>query len=97
MNTDQKNAFKDLVGKISLELVYAEPGKDAGLLPINSLLCQIEDLPLAAGGAPLVVEAVKLARGWIDRVFDTTATFDPVTLRLLGEWGGWGQGAADAW
>ena len=97
MNTEQKNAFKQLSEKISLELVFAEVGKDSGLLPINSLLGQIEDMPLAAAGANAVASAVQLARKWIDQVFDASATFDAVTLRLLGEWGGWAQSAADAW
>ena len=97
MNTEQKNAFKQLSEKISLELVFAEVGKDSGLLPINSLLGQIEDMPLAAAGANAVTSAVQLARKWIDQVFDASATFDAVTLRLLGEWGGWAQSAADAW
>ena len=97
MNTEQKNAFKQLAEKISLELVFAEVGKDSGLLPINSLLGQIEDMPLAAAGANAVASAVQLARKWIDQVFDASATFDAVTLRLLGEWGGWAQSAADAW
>ena len=97
MNTEQKNAFKQLAEKISLELVFAEVGKDSGLLPINSLLGQIEDMPLAAAGANAVTFAVQLARKWIDQVFDASATFDAVTLRLLGEWGGWAQSAADAW
>ena len=97
MNTEQKNAFKQLAEKISLELVFAEVGKDSGLLPINSLLGQIEDMPLAAAGANALASAVQLARKWIDQVFDASATFDAVTLRLLGEWGGWAQSAADAW
>ena len=80
-----------------MELVFAEAGKDAGLLPINSLLSQIEELPLAAEGPNPVVEAVKTCRRWIDRLFDTTATFDSPTLRLLSEWGAWAQNAAEAW
>jgi two-component system chemotaxis sensor kinase CheA len=96
MNADQKGMFKQLSEKISMELVFAEVGKDSGLLPINSLLGQIEELPLAAGGQ-VWVDAVKFARKWIDQVFDTTATFDESTLRLLGEWGTWAQNAGDAW
>lgn len=96
MNAEQKSLFKQLSEKISLELVFAEAGKDAGLLPINSLLCQIEELPLASAGE-VWVDAIKLARKWIDRVFDTTATFDELTLRLLGEWGAWAQNVGDAW
>lgn len=96
MNAEQKSLFKQLSEKISLELVFAEVGKDAGLLPINSLLCQIEELPLASAGE-VWVDAIKLARKWIDRVFDTTATFDELTLRLLGEWGAWAQNVGDAW
>ena len=96
MNADQKSMFKQLSEKISMELVFAEVGKDSGLLPINSLLGQMEDLPLAAAGQ-MWVDAVKFARKWIDLVFETTLTFDEATLRLLGEWGTWAQNAGDAW
>lgn len=97
MNVEHRNRFKELVEKISLELVFAEAGKDAGLLPINSLLAQLEDLPLAASGPAPIVEAVQLARKWIDSTLESTATFDAQTLNLLGEWGAWGQSAGDAW
>ena len=96
MNADQKSMFKQLSEKISMELVFAEVGKDSGLLPINSLLSQIEELPLASAGQ-MWADAVKFARKWIDQVFDTTATFDESTLRLLGEWGNWAQTAGEAW
>ena len=39
--------LKKLGDKIATELVFAESGKDLGLLPVNSLLGRIEDL---AGG-----------------------------------------------
>lgn len=97
MNVEHRNRFKELVEKISLELVFAEAGKDSGLLPINSLLAQVEEIPLAGSGPAPIVEAVQLARKWIDAVLETTALFDAETLNRLGEWGAWGQSAGDAW
>ena len=35
--------LKKLGDKIATELVFAEAGKDLGLLPVNSLLGQIEE------------------------------------------------------
>ena len=40
-NLHQPN-IASLAEKIALELVFAEPGKDTGLLPINSLLDEIQ-------------------------------------------------------
>lgn len=97
MNAEQKTNFKQVAEKISLELVYAEPGKDSGLLPINSLLSEIEGLPLEAGGPNVIAAGVKHARQWVDRIFDATATWDQPTLKRFGEWSAWSQIAADAW
>ncbi len=97
MNLEQRNQFKQLVEKISLELVFAQAGSDSGLLPANSILAQLEELPIAASGQQGIAEAVTLARKWIDGALETTATFDAQTIKLLGEWCEWGQNAADAW
>lgn len=85
----------DFTGKIALELVYAQPGKDVGLLPVNSILGQIEEL--FAGEAPpdRIREAVIFARKWIDQTFDTTAAFDADCLKRLSEWCQWMQQACE--
>jgi hypothetical protein len=50
-----------LVDKIALESVFAEPGKDNGLLPINSLLADM-DAVVGGGGVPSgIMEGVRAA------------------------------------
>jgi two-component system, chemotaxis family, sensor kinase CheA len=85
-----------LSGKIGLELAFAEPGKDNGLLPINCLLAELEEL-IAGGTAPAeITRAVQQARAWVDAVLNATALFDSVTLERLNQWADWMQSACAA-
>lgn len=77
-----------LVDKIALESVFAEPGKDNGLLPINSLLADMEAV-VGGGGVPVgIVEGVKVARGVVDAVFEV-GTFQEGNLQFLKRWSSW--------
>ncbi len=84
---DALNRINDLVGKIALELALSEPGGDGGLLPVNSLLGQIEGeddkLP------PEFLEPLKAANACIERVFMTTAKFDEASIAELTVWANW--------
>jgi two-component system chemotaxis sensor kinase CheA len=85
-----------LSGKIGLELAFAEPGKDNGLLPINCLLAELEEL-IATGAVPAdIARAVHLARTWVDAMLNATALFDSATLERLNEWANWMQSACTA-
>ncbi len=87
------SALAALVTNLALELNFAEPGKDIGLLPINNFLMQMAELR----GLPTeLAPAIKAARGWIDRVFDTTGLFDDATLSHLANWSGWMESAIAA-
>ena len=94
--SDRLTQLLQLTGKIAMELVYAQPGKDSGLLPINCLLDQIEEIAPAAEPPPVVREALGLARKWLDGVFETTGLFDATTLSRLGEWSNWLTAAWEA-
>ncbi len=96
-NSDKKLAsVAALSGKIGLELAFAEPGKDNGLLPINCLLSELEEL-IKDGAMPAdLTQAVHQARTWVDAMFNSTALFDPVTLERLNEWANWMQSACAA-
>jgi two-component system chemotaxis sensor kinase CheA len=77
-----------LTDKIALELVFAEPGKDGGLLPINSLLGEIETF-YAANPAPEVVrQAIAAARQWVDAAFEAGGVSADV-IKRLGAWACW--------
>ncbi len=87
----------DRLTKLALELNFVEPGKDAGLLPINCFISEIED---ALRGQPAPVElaqAVRQARQWLDKLFDTTVAFDASTIAQLGEWQPWMASAIECW
>ena len=87
----------DLLAKLALELNFVEPGKDAGLLPINSFVAEIEDALRGQPAPTEISQAVRLARQWIDKLFDTTATFDAPTIARLGEWQAWMSSAVKNW
>lgn len=84
-----------LAQQIELELAFAEVGKDTGLLPINSFICEMEEAAKAPSLNSAIREAVGFGRRWMDRVFDTTAQFDQITLDRLGEWTSWMDAAVE--
>lgn len=96
MTPDAISNLRQLVEKISLELVFAEPGKDNGLLPLNNLLGQIEEGFASRPPAPEVAKAVSLARAWVDQLFEANAVFDAPSLKRFTEWTQFMQLACDA-
>jgi two-component system chemotaxis sensor kinase CheA len=78
----------DFAEKIALELVFAEPGKDTGLLPINSLLGEIEAGSASLSAAEPVRQAVALARQWVDGALEA-GELDAAWIERLGKWCGW--------
>ena len=56
----------EILGQMGVELAFVEPDGDAGLLPINSLVMDLEEfvLPVASSG---VAAGISVARGWLDR------------------------------
>ncbi|MEY5027316.1 MAG: hypothetical protein RLZZ244_2844, partial [Verrucomicrobiota bacterium] len=78
-----------LAQSVAREISTAEVGKDAGLLPVNSFLCEIEEVLSRADLPAVIEEAVRLAREWVDHILDTTAVFDAGTLALFSEWVVW--------
>jgi two-component system chemotaxis sensor kinase CheA len=96
MKTELFVELKKLGDKIATELVFAEPGKDLGLLPVNSLLGQIEDLAGHEASAGPLVRAIKEARRWVDAIFESTGTFNMLALKRLGQWVEWWQTSISA-
>lgn len=91
------DSIAEALTRLALELNFVEADSDSGLLPINSFLIEMEET-LRPVGAPLeIVQAVGQARSWIDRLFDTTAKFDPLTIHHLTEWQQWMTAAVSAW
>ena len=88
-NNSPTTAVADVINAFALELAFAEPGKDTGLLPINNFLLQIEELLPQVSLPPELANAVKLARACVDKVFDTSAKFDAAALEWLSAWSTW--------
>ncbi len=88
MNANPYESIAHCIDKIALEMVFAGPGRDEGLLPINSLLSDIEalapDLPLPD---PFTT-ALALARKDVDAALDAGGFTSEILERLhLGcEW-----------
>ncbi len=89
--TDPWQDCSQRTDKIALELVFAEPGKDKGLLPVYSLLGELDEP--AASLPPPLRDAVAQARAWVDAIFNATGSFDAPTLSRLGEWTRWMRSA----
>jgi two-component system chemotaxis sensor kinase CheA len=85
----------ELTDKIALELVFAEPGKDSGLLPINSLLGEIESLSVANPVPEVVRQAIALARQWVDAAFDAGGLAADI-IKRFGAWACWMREALTA-
>ena len=77
-----------LVEKIALELVFAEAGKEGGLLPVNSLLSEMEEQSLAASLPAVVMTSLALARGAVEAALEA-GVFTPRSLEQLSAWTAW--------
>lgn len=89
--TEALNNAGKLVEQIAVELVFSEVGNDAGLLPIN---CHLGDLNAIAESGDLpqsLAEGIAGAGVVIDRVFSEGAVFSEETLNALQEWLAWAQ------
>jgi two-component system chemotaxis sensor kinase CheA len=78
------------------ELAFVEAGRDTGLLPINSLVMDFEELPRE--GAPAVLAAgLVAARVLLDQILDGTGKFTDESFRFLNEWHAWMSSVLTAW
>lgn len=88
-------ALSALVDKIALEIVFTEPGKDNGLLPINCLLTDLEQIAADFAPPAPMPELIQQARRAVDGAFDKGA-FDAQHLHILKDWATWMQNAVAA-
>ncbi len=89
MNEPQIRSLKEITGKIAAEIAAARHGQDLGLLPVNSLLGEIE-ARIEDGPAPEpVLGAIRFARRLVEGVFDGPGVFTASVLTRFNEWTGW--------
>jgi two-component system chemotaxis sensor kinase CheA len=94
-NNSSLSGLVEVINSFALELAFAEPGKDTGLLPINNFLLQIEEQCQATPPPPELAQVVKLARARLDQIFDTTAKFDAAAIEWFAQWHSWFAGALE--
>jgi two-component system, chemotaxis family, sensor kinase CheA len=94
----------EILAQAGEELAFVQPGKDTGLLPINSLVMDFEELPRQ--DAPQAVTAgLGAIRGLLDRILDGSGKFDEESIRFLNSWhaqmsavlGAWERGVDAPW
>jgi len=79
-----------------MELAFVTPDQDTGLLPINSILMDLEDAVQQATPRE-VTSAVAVAKVWMDRILDGTGKFSTETITNLTSWHEWMSQALAAW
>ena len=82
-------ALAQFNSQLAMELVFAEPGKDQGLLPVNYLLSQMADLCAASPPPKEIAFSVSKAQEWVEIIFLGNGLFDAETIKRLGDWTHW--------
>ena len=78
----------EIIGQLGEELAFVAPDQDAGLLPINKFVMDLEEL--ADRDAPASVTAgLKVARVWLDQILDGPGKFTEESIRNLNGWHAW--------
>ncbi len=83
------------VDKVTMELVFAAPGNDNGLLPINCLAADlgeaVEDLALPEN----LAAAMKEGEDIVGEIFDGPGVFSDESIAKLNSWGAIGSQRRD--
>jgi len=95
-NTPGWDRAAKILAQLGEELAFVEPGKDTGLLPINSLLMDFEELPRDDAPANLAT-GLTSARALLDQILDGPGTFNGESIRFLNEWHAWMSSVIAAW
>jgi len=100
MHTSQKSPsilqVAESHAQLAMELAFVTPGQDIGLLPINSILMDLEDAVQQAAPRE-VTSAVAVAKAWMDQIIDGTGKFSTETITNLTSWHEWMSQALAAW
>ena len=88
MITKPPPTLAQLTEKIALELVFAEPDKDDGLLPVNSLLGEMEECSIASPPPVEILTSFALARAAVDTALEAGG-FTPLIIEQLTAWTAW--------
>jgi two-component system, chemotaxis family, sensor kinase CheA len=86
----------EILAQVGEELAFVEEGQDTGLLPINSLVMDFEELPRE--GAPAVFgTGLAAARALLDQILDGPGKFTGESIRFFNDWHSWMNSVLTAW
>lgn len=85
----------EVLARMGEELAFVEPGRDTGLLPINSLVMELEELP-REGVPAMFGQGLAAVRSLLDRLLDGPGTFSAESIGYLNEWHPWMVSVVDA-
>lgn len=94
MNDAQAKALSSLsalIDKVALELVFAEPASDAGLLPINSFINDMDEVAQTVPLPAAALDGIAKARSLIDNIFAGPGQFTREILDQLNARAPWFQ------
>lgn len=86
----------EIMSQIGVELAFIEPDRDTGLLPINSLVMDLEEFVVPHAPAPIGVATASIRR-WLDQILDGSGVFTAPSISHLNEWQVWMTSALLAW
>ena len=86
---DVLDGLAQLLTRVAEELAFVEDGSDAGLLAINALLMDLEQLPGIEALREPYGQAQRIARAWVDSVLDGTGRFSAKVIADLQRWHDW--------
>ncbi len=82
-------SLKSLSDSLRRELAFTKPGSDDGLLPLNFLLGELEELAAAQPFPAAFAAALATPRRCLDALFDRGGLFDPDSITQLQTWLAW--------
>lgn len=86
--TENIDSAVALISQMAEELAFVVPDRDSGLLAINALTMDLEQLAELDGPTGFVA-GVKVLRVWIDAILDGPVSFSADMIEKLGNWHGW--------
>ena len=86
----------EIIGQLGEELAFVSPNQDAGLLPINRIVMDLEELP-EKDVPPSVTAGLKVARAWLDQALDGPGKFTEESIRNFNGWHAWMTSVLLAW
>jgi two-component system chemotaxis sensor kinase CheA len=86
----------EIIGQLGEELAFVSPNQDAGLLPINRFVMDLEELP-ERDLPPSVTAGLKVARAWLDQALDGPGKFTEDSIRNFNGWHAWMTSVLLAW